>query len=151
MERWLGEARDRGAQLAVFPEYAAMELAAMAGPDAAAQVASALAAVSERMPAADEVHQDLARRFGLHIIAGSGPLQGADGRYRNVARLFAPNGKSGIQEKLIADAMGTRLGVGGWYSGQGFSTPRSAGSASLFATTANFPSTSVRKPKPART
>jgi predicted amidohydrolase len=41
MERWLGEARDRGAQLAVFPEYAAMEFSAMAGPDAAARVSSA--------------------------------------------------------------------------------------------------------------
>jgi predicted amidohydrolase len=53
------------------------------------------------MPAADAIHRELARRFGLHIIAGSGPLLGADGRYRNVARLFAPNGKSGVQEKLM--------------------------------------------------
>ena len=101
IERWLGEARDRGAQLAVFPEYAAMELAAMAGPEAAAQVASALAAVSERIPAADAIHQELARRFGLHIVAGSGPRMAADGRYRNVARIFAPNGGMGVQEKLM--------------------------------------------------
>lgn len=101
LERWLGEARDQGAELVVFPEYAAMELAAMAGPDAAAQVASALAAASERMAASGTIHQELARRYGLHIVAGSGPLMGADGRYRNVARIFAPNGKSDAQEKLI--------------------------------------------------
>jgi predicted amidohydrolase len=101
MERWLGEARDQGAELVIFPEYAAMELATMAGPDAAVQVASALAAVSERMAASGTIHQELARRFGLHIVAGSGPLIGADGRYRNVVRIFAPNGKYGVQEKLI--------------------------------------------------
>ena len=101
LERWLAQARDAGARLAVLPEYAAMELAAVGGNGAERKVETALAAVSDRLDAADAIHREIALRLDLHIIAGSGPSRGADGRYRNVARIFTPNGKVGQQEKLM--------------------------------------------------
>lgn len=99
--RWVAEAADRGAQILVFPEYGAMELAAPAGEAVCADLQASLAAVSDAMPRIDAVHADLARRFSVHILAGSGPRLADDGRYRNTARLFAPSGKSGAQDKLI--------------------------------------------------
>lgn len=99
--RWVAEAAERGAHVLVFPEYGAMELAAPAGEAVCADLQASLAAVSDAMPRIDAVHADLARRYGVHILAGSGPRLGADGRYRNTARLFAPSGNMGAQDKLI--------------------------------------------------
>ncbi|MEO1161577.1 MAG: amidohydrolase, partial [Pseudomonadota bacterium] len=48
--RWVDEAAAAGSQLLVFPEYGAMELAALAGQDAAADLQGAIDAVSERLP-----------------------------------------------------------------------------------------------------
>lgn len=99
--RWVAEAADAGAELLVFPEYGAMELAAPAGDAVCADLDASLAAVSDALPRIDAVHADLAARHGVHILAASGPRRGADGCYRNTARLFAPSGKSGRQDKLI--------------------------------------------------
>lgn len=99
--RWVAEAAGDGAELLVFPEYGAMELAAPAGEAVCADLAASLAAVSDALPRIDAVHADLAARHRVHILAGSGPRRCADGRYRNTARLFAPSEKSGAQDKLI--------------------------------------------------
>jgi predicted amidohydrolase len=99
--RWVTEAADRGAELLVFPEYGAMELAAPAGEAVCADLQASLAAVSDAMPRIDAAHADLARRHRVHILAGSGPRIGANGRYRNTARLFAPSGNAGAQDKLV--------------------------------------------------
>lgn len=99
--RWVAEAAANGAQILVFPEYGAMELAAPAGETVCADLQASLAAVSDAMPHIDAVHGDLARRYGVHILAGSGPRLAADGRYRNTARLFVPSGDVGAQDKLI--------------------------------------------------
>ena len=99
--RWVAEAAGAGAQLLVFPEYGAMELASPAGKAVCADLAASLAAVSDALPRIDAFHADLATRHGVHILAGSGPHRGADGRYRNTARLFTPSGRSGRQDKLI--------------------------------------------------
>jgi predicted amidohydrolase len=99
--RWVAEAAAAGAELLVFPEYGAMELAAPAGDAVCADLDASLAAVSDALPRIDAVHADLAARHGVHILASSGPRRGTDGRYRNTARLFAPSGASGRQDKLI--------------------------------------------------
>lgn len=99
--RWVAEAAGAGAEMLVFPEYGAMELASPAGEAVCADLAASLAAVSDALPRIDAFHADLAARHRVHILAGSGPRRGTDGRYRNTARLFAPSGKSGRQDKLI--------------------------------------------------
>lgn len=88
------------ADLLVFPEYGAMELALLAGEDAARDPRRAVEAVAGMMPEADRIMADLARRSGRHILAGSGPVATGEGLV-NRARLFAPSGESAFQDKQI--------------------------------------------------
>jgi len=101
LARWVAEAAGAGAQLLVFPEYGAMEYAAAAGASVAEDLAASLAAVSDSLPDMDATHADLARKYGVHLLAASGPSGRAGGRYVNAARLIAPSGRIGVQEKLI--------------------------------------------------
>ncbi len=96
--RWVGDARD--ADLLVFPEYGAMELALLAGEEAARDPVRALAAVSDRVPEVNGLHAELARRFGVHILAGSMPVR-TDRGFVNRAHLFAPSGDMAFQDKQI--------------------------------------------------
>lgn len=100
LSRWVAEAAGAGAELLVFPEYGAMELAAIAGDAIAADVPASLKAVSDALPEADAIHVDLARRHGVHILAASGPMWRTD-RYVNATCLITPEGRIGVQEKLI--------------------------------------------------
>ena len=50
LTRWVSEAASAGADLLVFPEYGAMELATLAGRDTALDLEASLHAVSERIP-----------------------------------------------------------------------------------------------------
>jgi len=100
LTRWVESAAASGAALAVFPEYGAMELASLE-PETMGDLAGSLASVAGMAARVDALHGELAARFGLHILAASLPRLDADGRYRNAARLFAPNGKAGTQDKLV--------------------------------------------------
>jgi predicted amidohydrolase len=88
------------ADLLVFPEYAAMELALLAGEEVAGDPRQSVAAVARLMPRADEIMSGLARRSGRHILAGSGPVETPHGLV-NRARLFVPSGESAFQDKQI--------------------------------------------------
>ena len=100
LTRWVAEAAEAGAALAVFPEYGGMELASLE-PATMGDLAGSLASVAALVSQVDALHSELAARFGLHILAASLPRKDADGLYRNAARLFAPNGKSGVQDQLV--------------------------------------------------
>lgn len=100
IERWLADAARGGAQLAVFPEYGAMELASL-DPATMGDLAGSLAFVASLAADAATLHARLAGRFGLHVLAASMPERDPDGLYRNRARLYAPNGKNGAQDKRI--------------------------------------------------
>jgi predicted amidohydrolase len=100
LTRWVEEAAGEGASLAVFPEYGAMELASL-DPATMGDLAGSIETVSALLPRVDALHAELAARTGLHILATSAPRKDADGRFRNAARLFAPNGKVGVQDKLV--------------------------------------------------
>ncbi|MEM7635385.1 MAG: carbon-nitrogen hydrolase family protein [Pseudomonadota bacterium] len=99
--RWVREAVAAGSQLLVFPEYGAMELASLAGREAAANLQGAIDAVSELLPLQAELHQRLAVEHGVSIVAASGPQRHSDGSATNVARIFAPSGKQGEYHKLM--------------------------------------------------
>src|SRR3546814_17538710 len=66
----LSDAASQGARLLVFPEYGNLDLASLLGAqtalDAAAQVAP-LAAMADDVA---RLHADLARRHGVHLLAG---------------------------------------------------------------------------------
>ncbi|MCE8007122.1 carbon-nitrogen hydrolase family protein [Aestuariivita sp.] len=97
---WVAEAAGAGAELLVFPEYGAMELATLAGPEVAGDLEGSLHAVADRLARADAVHQRLAADYGVHILAASGPAAG-NPRPVNRARLITPEGAVGVQDKQI--------------------------------------------------
>jgi predicted amidohydrolase len=115
LARWVGEAAEAGAQLLVFPEYGAMEYAGAARVGAET-LGGSLAAAADGMARMVAVHAMLARKHGVHILAASGPADGGDGVMVNRARLFAPSGAHGVQDKLMMtpfeQAWGITAGAG---------------------------------------
>ncbi|WPZ35260.1 carbon-nitrogen hydrolase family protein [Thalassobaculum sp. OXR-137] len=101
--RWVAEAAEAGAELLVFPEYGALELASTFGPEMEADLAGQIRAVGSLIGQVDALHVDLARRHGVHILAASLPVLAADlgGMAVNRARLIGPQGGIGIQDKRI--------------------------------------------------
>ncbi|WP_375230374.1 carbon-nitrogen hydrolase family protein [Roseobacter sp. S98] len=97
---WVQDAAGNAADLLVFPEYGAMELATLDGAEIAGDLEASLYAVSDRLAEADAVHARLAQEFGVHILAASGPAA-TQTRPANRARLFAPSGGFGVQDKQI--------------------------------------------------
>ncbi len=100
LSRWVADAAAGGAVLAVFPEYAAMELASL-DPATMGDLQGSIETVSALLPRVDALHTDLARRHGIWILAGSAPRKRTDGQFVNTARLFSPDGRAGYQDKLL--------------------------------------------------
>ncbi|WP_297774326.1 carbon-nitrogen hydrolase family protein [uncultured Roseovarius sp.] len=100
---WVAEAAGQGAELAVFPEYGAMELAMLSGAEAAGDLERSLHAVSDVMADANDLHADLASRHRLHILGASAPVfdPALGERPVNRAMLFTPTGARGAQDKQI--------------------------------------------------
>jgi len=108
LTHWVSQAAASGADLLVFPEYGAMELAALEGAGIAANPETAMRAVDGHIPAADELHDRLAQSHGVHILAASAPVYDPGPRPVNQARLFGPGGGLGAQDKQIM-TMGERV------------------------------------------
>ncbi|WP_411957052.1 carbon-nitrogen hydrolase family protein [Paracoccus homiensis] len=96
--RWVQAAE--GADLLVFPEYGAMELASLGGRDIAGDLERSLHEVARYADAVADLHLRLARDHGCHILAASGPAFTGD-RPVNRAVLFGPDGVIGHQDKQI--------------------------------------------------
>ncbi|MGJ8557552.1 MAG: carbon-nitrogen hydrolase family protein [Sulfitobacter geojensis] len=97
---WVAQAAGQGAELMVFPEYGAMELATLDGLEVAGDLERSLFAVSDRLADADAVHVRLAAEYGVHIVAASAPAA-TETRPVNRARLITPTGQIGVQDKQI--------------------------------------------------
>ena len=97
LARWVSDA---DADLLVFPEYGAMELASLSGRAVAGDLEASLHAVAALDPQVRALHADLAARHGCHILGASGPaFDGA--RPVNRAVLYGPDGVIGHQDKQI--------------------------------------------------
>ncbi|MCX7559008.1 carbon-nitrogen hydrolase family protein [Sulfitobacter sp. F26204] len=97
---WVAEAAAESAELLVFPEYGALELATLDGLDVASDLEKSLFATSDRIPDTDALHLRLAAEYGVHIIAASAPAA-TTSRPVNRARLITPTGQVGVQDKQI--------------------------------------------------
>ncbi len=100
LSSWVAEAAGQGADLLVFPEYAAMEYAAFAGRAVAKDVLGSMRAVSAALPEAWDLHAELAARHGVHILTGSGPFFAGE-RVVNRAMFLTPDGKRQHHDKQI--------------------------------------------------
>ncbi|WP_209424849.1 carbon-nitrogen hydrolase family protein [Pararhodobacter sp. SW119] len=100
LTRWVAEAAGAGAQLLVFPEYGAMELASLGGRAVAGDLEGALSEVARHRPAADALHARLAGEHGVWILGASGPVFTGN-RPVNRATFFGPSGILGEQDKQI--------------------------------------------------
>ncbi|MBS9715914.1 carbon-nitrogen hydrolase family protein [Pseudohalocynthiibacter aestuariivivens] len=100
LANWVGKAADAGADLLVFPEYGAMELASLAGAEQAGDLAQSLIAVSDLMSKVHALHSLLAVKYGAHILGGSGPVVTESGIV-NRAAFYSPDGQKSYQDKQI--------------------------------------------------
>ena len=90
----------QGARIVVLPEYLALELASIFEADVRADFSATLAALQP-------LHEDWLRLFsrlavehGIHLLAGTFLLAQANGKFRNRAWLFMPDGSRVFQDKL---------------------------------------------------
>ena len=98
LSRWVADAS--GADLLVFPEYGAMELASLGGRAVAGDLEASLHEVARHWDAVQALHLRLAARHGCHILGASGPV--FDGpRPVNRAVLYGPQGIVGHQDTQI--------------------------------------------------
>ncbi len=101
LSQWVQQAVAHGAQLLVFPEYASMELARIAGRQISLDLHGSIEALQYHIGHYEAAYAELAKRFGVFILAGSAPTRLTDGRFVNRAQFFSPNGQSGFQQKHI--------------------------------------------------
>ncbi len=101
LSRWVEQAASNEAQLLLFPEYAALELARLAGRHIARDLHGSIEALQFHIANYEAAYASLAKTFGTVIVAGSAPVKVADGRFVNRARLFTPTGGTGFQQKHI--------------------------------------------------
>jgi predicted amidohydrolase len=98
--RWVDNAVSHGANLLVFPEYAAMELSAVE-PSTAGDLQGSLRTVIAAAEAANAHYRALAIHNAITILGSSIPTQCADGKVVNRATLFVPDGRSAFQDKIV--------------------------------------------------
>lgn len=98
---WVEEGAKTGAQLLVFPEYAAIEQAAALGESVYTDLTATLDEVARLTGDRVALHAELARKHNVHILVGSGPKRLDDGRFVNATQLVTPSGAVGEQEKII--------------------------------------------------
>lgn len=90
----------REGQLAVLPEYLSLELAGMFADGVRTDFAASLDALQPLYARWQALFAGLARECGLYVLAGTFLLRQSNGRYRNRAELFAPDGRRWFQDKL---------------------------------------------------
>ena len=101
LERWVASAVQQDAKLLVFPEYGSMELASLFGQAVYSDLQQQLQAMQTLLPKWRDLHQALARRNDVLILASSFPTELQAGHVVNRATLFGPEGILGHQDKLI--------------------------------------------------
>ncbi len=100
----VARAATEGAQVAVLPEYLALEAAAMFDPATRGDFVRSLAALQTHHGAFIALAQELARTHAIHLVAGSFLLDVGGGRYRNRSYLATPEGRVVHQDKLTLTA-----------------------------------------------
>lgn len=107
---WVSRGAATGAQLLVFPEYGALELAATQGAAVTGDLAATLRAAADLSVQAEAHLGALATRHRVHILGPSGPAH-HDGGFVNRAAFLSPSGGIGHQAKAIMTPFEKAWGV----------------------------------------
>jgi predicted amidohydrolase len=109
--RWLHEAAAAGACIAVLPEYLSLSLGATFESAIRGDLHASLAAIQRYRSAWLDLYAGLSRDSGMRIVAGTFLLDTGNGRYRNRADLFSPEGSHVWQDKLQLTGFEKKTGV----------------------------------------
>jgi len=100
-ESLAAEAAAQGAQLLLLPEYSAMALTGLLPQAERGDLHKSIAGIQPLIPRWLDLCETIARRHGVWFCPGSAPVLDADGKFRNRAFLFGPDGALGHQDKII--------------------------------------------------
>lgn len=95
------EAKGKGAELLLLPEYSAMALTGQLPSDARSDLHRSIEEIQPLIPSWVELCEELARQHQILFQPGSAPVKDPDGKFRNRAWLFGPDGLIGYQDKQI--------------------------------------------------
>lgn len=95
------EASGQGAQLLLLPEYAGLVLSGQLPAEQRGDLQASIAGIQPLIEPWLALCEGIARCCGIYLQPGSAPVLDADGRYRNRAWLFGPEGVLGYQDKLM--------------------------------------------------
>ncbi|MGF0520920.1 carbon-nitrogen hydrolase family protein [Agrobacterium pusense] len=95
------EAKRESAELLLLPEYSAMTLTGQLPPDIRSDLHRSIEEIQPMIPSWVELCEELARQHQILFQPGSAPVKDPDGKFRNRAWLFGPDGLIGYQDKQI--------------------------------------------------
>ena len=104
-------AAGQGAKIVVLPEYLALELASVLDANTRADFSATLAALQSVHDEWLSLFFRLAADHRIYLLAGTFLLAQANGKYRNRAWLFGPDGSCVFQDKLTLTAFEKARGV----------------------------------------
>ena len=104
-------AAGQGANIVVLPEYLALELASTLDAKTRADFPATLAALQAVREDWLRLFAGLAATHRIHLLAGTFLLAQPNGKYRNRAWLFAPDGSRVFQDKLTLTGFEKAAGV----------------------------------------
>lgn len=101
MSEWVSQAKAKGADLFVLPEYAGVEIY----PQAEEKDEVFFDKMQQLLPQYMDFFQALAKKHQLYIQSGSILVKNAENKFANRAYLFGPQGDIGFQDKIqiVAD------------------------------------------------
>lgn len=100
VDGWFRELSGKEVDVAVFPEYGSVELVSLLSRELQQDAYAQIRAMEEFHGAFLELYGDLARRYGMVVVAPSYPVRSGE-KMINRAYVFGPSGLAGYQDKLF--------------------------------------------------
>jgi len=121
--KWVADAASQGATLLLFPEYSSMSLSALIPPPMQSDLHAQIVEMQTLRELYVELHQSLARKHSIYLVAGSFPWEVLPNRFHNRTWIFAPDGNRDFQDKHVMTRFEReRWGISGSNESKVFST-----------------------------